>query len=376
MEEAERHLESSGKESWLPLLSDFFLHHFFPSLRHYNSIDDIYSCRQVSKCFRQHRNPPRVTLAPAKFKSVNRMLAIAPVVEKLTIRNFMDASNVSRFIDSLFFANAKSLRVLQLELCPRIKPAALGLLMANIAKLPNLTELDLTGAQVDTAAFEAMAKSAVPCSSLLSLRLPQINLDNYLDGGSMATILCKLTSLESLCIFPSSSHPLDLASMFEAVGDLRKLTHLEISSQRGPSIRSYVASATRRLTNLQSLYLPVSSTPNEAGLQELLKAIENHPSLTQLAVPYSSQEIAATVSRSLLRNTTLKALSFASAQIADLDLMGISEMLVENKTLTSLDLNSTCRVSNSSLEHLGHALAQNSSLKWLNMVGLTGMGLE
>jgi hypothetical protein len=184
--------------SWLPILGDFFIHHFFPSLLYYNETEDftdLYSCRRVNKWFRAHLNPPRVRLTPSKFRSFDRMRAIAPVVQKLICRNFSDGLNMSRLVDSAFFRSANALRTIQFTDCPSFKSGAAGILFSNLHRMQSLTKLDLSRVKPDGQVLSAMAKSCSWSSSIVDLRLPPIweNADKALD--SVSTLLLNCTSL-------------------------------------------------------------------------------------------------------------------------------------------------------------------------------------
>jgi hypothetical protein len=366
--------------SWLPILGDFFIHHFFPALTTYDEVKDftdVYSCRQVSKWFRQHLKPPRVRLTSSKFRGFSRMSAIAPIVQKLICINFSDGINMSRFVESPFFTTAKSLRTLRFEDCQDLKSGAVGMLFANISKLESLRELDLASSGVDAAGFAAIAKSSVPCSTIVTLHLPFLKYGQSDNGPAMATVICKFTALECLSLFTHSSN---FTGMFESISKLKKLTHLKLKENNRQRVVNHslsdVASMLRKLHQLTSLKMTIFCMPEDADFVDLVNAIDSHPSLTSLSTRLLPPGAAAVLSKALSHNTVLKSLDFRDCHLSDIDMCCISLMLQLNKTITSLNLSSNVTIQNEVFKTFGHALARNSSLRWLDISGIQGLGLE
>jgi hypothetical protein len=309
------------------------------------------------------------------------MSAIALVVKKLICQNFMDGNNVSRLIESPFFAGARALRILKFENCPNLKPAAVAMIFANISKLPSLTELDLSRAEVDTAAFAAIANSCVPSDSLVSLHLPNFKFDAFIDGAAMVKIFSRFTALEALNLIAKSENPADLTPMFQSMSNLHQLTQLMISFQLHKCQVSYseVASTLQKLTQLRSLEMKLSTAPNAIGFADVIEAVSLHPSLTSLTLPDLAPGATVELARGLMRNTLLKTLDLHKlfSQFDEADLIAISDLMLQNKTLTLLDLTSTCRIVEAGWEALGRMIAGNSSLRWLSINGMRlGTNLE
>jgi hypothetical protein len=374
--------------SWLPILGDFFIHHFFPSLLYYNETEDftdLYSCRRVNKWFRAHLNPPRVRLTPSKFRSFDRMRAIAPVVQKLICRNFSDGLNMTRLVESAFFGSGKALRTIQF-VDSDLKPAPLALLYGNLHRLQSLTKLDMGYNHLNDQALSAMVKSCSWSSSIVDLCLPAVYSWAQTTSDSLSTLLLNFTSLLrlQLKICGGESERM-FGAVFASVAHLTRLQTLVMEVSYSVETKdNYInygdiaemLGALRRLRSLD-LYCSTQLSLFHQGTQfelqrvdltPLYGAIQSHPSLTELALP--KLPVSPSFFEMIAQQQIITSLSLCGIPIKKNTCGALSSAIRENKTLTSLDISQCTALSSDDFEELARGLAANSTLRDLTMRGV------
>eukprot|EP01122_Echinamoeba_exundans_P014874 TRINITY_DN6843_c0_g1_i1.p1 TRINITY_DN6843_c0_g1~~TRINITY_DN6843_c0_g1_i1.p1 ORF type:complete len:523 (+),score=30.36 TRINITY_DN6843_c0_g1_i1:184-1752(+) len=365
--------------SWLPILGDFFIHHFFPSLLYYNDYSDLYACRQVNKWFRAHLNPPRVRLKPSKFRGFDRMRTIAPVVEKLICLNFSDVPNISRLIESPFFSKATALRTLQFTSCPNLKTGAVAMLCNNLSRLKSLTSLDMAGADVFEASRQQIVAAVGAHPSISRLKLPKLHWSEGKkeDTDALGEHLTQCTRIDRLRIsiraFGWTGNVRPVLHALEKLYQLRCF-ELELAdvgwNNHHQSTEHFLDAIYTFLMNAKKLskFHFDHSSITKYSMDELFHGLKENTTITDLRLSSLSPQPAA-LADALRSNPRLTRLSLRGCKFGHDNLQQISDAILDIKTLVRLDLSHAAeRFSKADVLAFSDSLLKNSTLQTLVVV--------
>ena len=224
-----------------------------------------------------------------------------------------------------------------------------------------------------------LCKSACDClpKALLSLsRLERLYLGANLirSGGAVEVIkaLCG-SGVKELLLYNTGIAEPDCETLCELLKSSHSLQHLDISDNNLSS--ESVANIITGLSHNSSLTnLNVSNSHfSMANVDSLVSVLKDHPKKCTLTWLYLrdchiSSEGAVELAAALCENTTLKHLDLSHNSIGEhVDgANAVAKVLVENKTLTELNLQE-CHISSEGAVELAAALCKNSILKDLNL---------
>jgi hypothetical protein len=370
---------SSEKLSWLPILGDFFIHHFFPSLLYYNETEDftdLYSCRRVNKWFRAHLNPPRVRLTPSKFRSFDRMRTIAPVVEKLICMNFSDALNMTRLIESPFFSTAAALRTLQFVSGPNLKTGAVKVLCNNLSRIRSLTFLDMIGVDCFSPSRQDILAAVAVHPSITRLTLPRIHW-NTNDPEKVALVgeqLSYCTRLERLSLsLRAVGWNADTRCLFRGLEKLHHLKYLEfeladiswnghaIQPEQFPETIHSFLQATKNLKTFR--FTP--GIRSVMSVDDFFRGLQGNTTIRNLKVTSLGSLLPSFAAEAFRKNPPLTSLDLSGCNLHQGILPELSDAILEIKTLTRLNLSGGSHVPRIDVHAFSESLSKNSTLRTL-----------
>jgi hypothetical protein len=361
-------IPNSENLSWLPILGDFFIYHFFPSLLYYSETDhfrDFYACRRVNKWFRAHLTPPRVRLTPSKFRGFDRMRTIAPIVERLICRGFSDGMHMSRLVESPFFRNVARLKTIEFGEDSKLKAVALSTLFRSLPKLKFLTKLDMKNVQFDDLSVAAMADSCAWNSSITQLILPTYAHMHSYFLTKLSDLVLKCATLTRLEIHVGEMQPREV---YDAIGQLSMLDSLLIAASNSDNSSTYehFGSMLRSLRRLRKLTLKLWDFP-KADLTIALDVIGDHPSLVDVTLGYIRLNGKATsFFRKLAKNFSLESLHMDLTVLGEQECAALALCLEGNRNLTSLSMPRSSFGPDAGFAAIVTALEHNSTIKSLN----------
>ena len=236
--------------------------------------------------------------------------------------------------------------------------------------LQNMRELDLMRNKLDGSACDLLAKLVPSMTRLEELRLGYNPLGS---AGAVEVIkaLCG-SGVKQLWLYNTGIGELDCEALCELLKSSHSLQHLDID-QNNLSSES-VASIITGLSHNNSLtILNISNSPFcMTNVNILASVLKDHSkyTLTELYLHdcQISSNSAVELAAALCKNTTLEHLNLTNNPIGEhvKGVTAVAKMLVENKTLTWLDLQD-CHISSEGAVELAAALCKNSTLNRLNL---------
>ena len=245
--------------------------------------------------------------------------------------------------------------------------------------LQNMRELDLDVTKLDGSACDLLAK-VVP--SMTRLEVLWLSSNPIRSGGAVEVIkaLCG-SGVKRLWLDRTGIGVPDCEALCELLKSSHSLQYLRIDQNNLSSER--VASIITGLSHNSSLTaLNISySHFSMANVDSLASVLKDHSkcTLTELDLQdcHISSEGTVELATALHKNTTLKHLNLSGNPIGEHveGVTVVAKMLVENKTLTELNLKD-CHISSEGAVELAAALCKNSTLKNLylehNPIGVEG----
>ena len=236
--------------------------------------------------------------------------------------------------------------------------------------LQDMRELHLSGNKLDGSACDLLGK-AVP--SMTRLEVLWLGWNPLGRGGAVEVIkaLCA-SGVKYLMLYNTWIGELDCEALCELLKSSHSLQHLDIALNNLSS--ESVASIITGLSHNSSLTtLQISNSHfSMANVDSLASVLKDHTKCT-LTVLYLqdchiSSEGAVKLPAALCKITTLKHLCMSCNPIGELaeGVTAVAKMLVDNKTLTKLDL-AYCHISSEGAVELAAALCKNTTLNHLDL---------
>ena len=236
--------------------------------------------------------------------------------------------------------------------------------------LQNMRELTPSYNKLDGSACDLLAK-AVPSM----VRLEELTLDhNPIGSGGAVEVIKALcgSGVKELWLWNTGIGEPDCEALCELLKSSHSLQDLYIHHNNLSS--ESVASIITGLSHNSSLTtLDISNSHfSMANVDSLASVLKDHSkcTLTKLLLQdcHISSEGAVELAAALCKNTTLNDLNLSRNPIGEHveGVTAVVKMLVENKTLTKLDLRD-CHISSEGAVELAAALCKNSTLKRLNL---------
>ena len=234
-------------------------------------------------------------------------------------------------------------------------------------------ELWLYDTEIGKPDCEALCELLKSSHSLQRLDIDQ----NNLSSKSVASIITGLSHSSSLTTLDISTSHFSMASMDHLASVLKDhskctLTELHL---RGCYISSKgaVKLAAALCNNTKLKHLDLTNNPigeHVEGVTAVAKMLVENKTLTDLELQdcHISSEGAVELAAALCKNTKLKRLDLTNNPIGEHveGVTAVAKMLVENKTLTDLELQD-CHISSEGAVKLAAALCKNSTLKHLDL---------
>ena len=236
--------------------------------------------------------------------------------------------------------------------------------------IQNMRGLDLSTNKLDGSACDLLAK-VVP--SMTRLEVLSLDSNPIGSGGAVEVIkaLCG-SGVKDLSLEDTGIGEPDCEALCELLKSSHSLQYLHIvlNNLSSESVASIITGLSRNssLTDLNISYTHFSM----ANVNSLASVLKDHSkcALTELELAdcHISSEGAVKLSAALCKSTTLKHLNLTHNSIGEHveGVTAVAEMLVENKTLTVLDLHD-CHINSEGAVELAAALCKNSTLKDLDM---------
>ena len=236
--------------------------------------------------------------------------------------------------------------------------------------LQNMRELNLSYNKLDGSACDLLAKAVASMSRLEELYL---NANPIGSGGAVEVIkaLCG-SGVKQLWLHDTGIGEPDCEALCELLKSSHSLQELYIFQNNLSS--EGVASIITGLSHNSSLTkLSISKSHfSMANVDSLASVLKDHSKCTltwlDLRDCHISSEGAVKLAAALCKNTTLNDLNLSRNPIGEHveGVTAVARMLVENKTLTMLDL-WDCHISSEGAVELAAVLCKNSTLKRLNL---------
>ena len=236
--------------------------------------------------------------------------------------------------------------------------------------LQNMRVLNLGSNKLDGSACDLLAEVVSSMSRLEDLWLG----DNPIDSGGAVEVIKALrgSGVKRLWLHNTEIGEPDCEALCELLKSSHSLQylHIQLNNLSTESVASIITGLSHNssLTTLDISYSHFSM----ANVDSLASILKDHSkcTLTELYLEdcHISSEGAMELAAALCKNTTLKHLNLNRNPIGEHveGVTAVAKMLVENKTLTKLDLRD-CHISSEGAVELAAALCKNSTLKHLNL---------
>ena len=245
--------------------------------------------------------------------------------------------------------------------------------------LQDMKVLHLSDNKLDGSACDLLAKAVPSMSRLEEVWLGRNPIGS---GGAMEVIkaLCGSVVKQLLLYHTGIGEP-DCGALCELLKSSHSLQHLDID-QNNLSSESVASIITGLSHNSSLTYLNISNSHfSMANVDSLTSVLKDHSRFTMtelwLQDCHISSEGTVELAASLCKNVTLEYLTLSNNPIGEHveGVATVAKMLVENKTLTTLNLED-CHISSEGAVELAAALWKNSTLKHLdldyNPIGVEG----
>ena len=245
--------------------------------------------------------------------------------------------------------------------------------------LQNMRRLELCDNKLDVSACDLLAK-AVP--SMTGLEELWVGRNPIRSGGAVEVIkaLCG-SGVKELLLYDTEIGEPDCEALCELLESSHSLQYLYIlkNSLSSESVASIITGL-RHNSSLTKLDIS-NSHFSMANVNSLSSVLKDHSKCTLIKLKLwgckISTEGAVELAAALCKNTTLKHLDLSRNPIGEHleGVTAVAKMLVENKTLTELELRD-CHISSEGAVELAAVLCKNSTLKYLrldhNPIGVEG----